>query len=747
MFTMGPIGGKNSGSLYMGESIMVRLVLRTRRPIMALMNPALVGMMAFGVVQDACVSGTQAMTNELAQVKSQDTAARVGGRNVPKGLVEQLVAKHGEGQQPRIERGLAQAARLWRNMDGDEKAFQQFTLENFIPDSDVKLLDATFERFEFALEQIDGHNNEIGRELRHWSELDVGPMIPIDRIFAAFEPAAHLTDDLFANKAAFVVLLNFPLTTLDERIENGPKWSRRQWAEARLTQRFSKRVPAEVNQKITQASADGDAYIAEYNIWMHHLIDDRGNRLFPSGLRLISHWNLRDELKADYADKGNGLAKQRMIAKVMERIVTQTIPAAVIDNPTIDWSPFSNDLRAAPEQAVEPNSPKPALRVTDSVVILHDREPDTRYARLLATFHAARLADPYSPTAPTLIARRFDENRELPEARVEKMLKDVLTSPLVPRVAKLIEQRLGRKLEPFDIWYNGFQSRGKHAEAELDGMVAKKYPNADAYHADMPRLLVGLGFTPERAKYLAANIVVDASRGAGHAMPALRRGDKPHLRTRVEKGGMNYKGYNIAVHEMGHNVEQVFSLYHVDHTLLQGVPNNAFTEALAFVFQARDLELLGLEKPDAESERLRVLNDFWMTYEICGPALVDMAVWHWMYDHPDATPADLRDATIAISKDVWNRYYAPVFGQRDVVLLGIYSHMVSLMMYLPDYPLGHLIAFQIEEHIDKSGKPLGEEFERMARFGAVTPDLWMEHATGRPVSAEPLLRATEQALR
>jgi hypothetical protein len=28
----------------------------------------------------------------------------------------------------------------------------------------------------------------------------------------------------------------------------------------------------------------------------------------------------------------------------------------------------------------------------------------------------------------------------------------------------------------------------------------------------------------------------------------------------------------------------------------------------------------------------------------------------------------------------------------------------------------------------------------------VTPDLWIEHATGSPVSAGPLLRATEAAL-
>jgi hypothetical protein len=29
----------------------------------------------------------------------------------------------------------------------------------------------------------------------------------------------------------------------------------------------------------------------------------------------------------------------------------------------------------------------------------------------------------------------------------------------------------------------------------------------------------------------------------------------------------------------------------------------------------------------------------------------------------------------------------------------------------------------------------------------VLPDLWMEHATGKPVIAEPMLHATEAALR
>ena len=228
-------------------------------------------------------------------------------------------------------------------------------------------------------------------------------------------------------------------------------------------------------------------------------------------------------------------------------------------------------------------------------------------------------------------------------------------------------------------------------------------------------------------------------------MPSGRRADFPHLRTRVGKDGMDYKGFNIAVHEMGHNVEQVFSLKNIDYYTLSSVPNTAFTEALAFTFQNRDLELLGLTKPSAENDALKTLNDFWGTYEISGVALVDMGMWHWMYAHPDATPDQLRDAVVQISKDVWNQYYAPVFHKRDVMLLGVYAHMVSDVLYLPDYPIGHMIAFQIEQQMEKAGN-VGAEFERMATFGSVTPDYWMKHATGAPVGPAALLAATEKAV-
>ncbi len=324
-------------------------------------------------------------------------------------------------------------------------------------------------------------------------------------------------------------------------------------------------------------------------------------------------------------------------------------------------------------------------------------------------------------------------------------MKQVTASPLVPAVAKLIQARLGRPLEPFDIWYDGFRARGAYEEAQLDAIVTKRYPTAEAFQKDIPNILMKFGFTLEKAKYLAGNIVVDSARGAGHAMGAAMRSEKAHLCTRMENGGTNYKGFNIALHEMGHNVEQTFSLNDVDYTLLAGVPNTAFTEALAMVLQGHDLDVLGLVAPDPQSKHLKTLNDFWNTYEISGVAMVDINVWHWMYEHPNATPEQLRDATVEIAQDIWNQYYATVFGQRDVVLLAVYSHMIDSYLYLPDYAIGHLIAFQVEEQMTKSGA-IGSEFERMAKVGRVTPDTWMMQAAGKPVGAEALLVATEQAL-
>jgi hypothetical protein len=653
-------------------------------------------------------------------------------------LEQTLVARHGESQHARIAKGLGQVAMFWRAEDGDAEDLATFVDMYFAPEGPE--LDALFERLEFGMESLDGHMLEISRDWRRQSELELGPAYSFDELMAAYAPGAHVLEDCYRNKLAFVVLLNFPMSTLEERQEAGGDWTRRQWAEARLVDRFDKRIPAEVSQAYAEASAEAETYIAGYNLWVHHVLDKKGKRPFAPGKRLLSHWNLRDELKAQYANGKAGLNAQRTMARAMERIVDQTIPACVIDNPFVDWNPFTNEVTRTDVQ----DSDRP---IPDEVEVSDAREPDRRYEVLLKDFQAVRLQDPYSPNAPTHIARSFEEGRQLPEARVKKMLEDVCGSPLVKDVARIIRKRLGRKLEPFDIWYNGLRPTSTVSEAELDVITRERYPTAQAFDEDIENILKTLGFSEERATFLASKIDVDPARGSGHAAGAARRADNARLRTRVGKSGMDYKGFNIAVHELGHNVEQVFGLNMVDHTLLQGVPNTSFTEAMAYTFQNRDLEILGVpRKEDPRAKALKVLGQFWHTYEISGVSLVDMAIWHWMYEHPDATPAELRDATLQIAKDVWNQYFAPVFGQKDCTLLAIYSHIMHAFLYIPDYAVGHLIAHQVEDQIEKSGNVAGE-VERMCRLGNIAPDLWMTQATGTPVSADALLAATAEAVK
>ena len=644
--------------------------------------------------------------------------------------VERLTERHGPEHAGRLRLGVEQVAQRWWPEDGDAEAFSSFCDTHFV--TDPQALDTTFQRLERTLEQIDGHLHEVRRELMAPLELDTGPILPTDRLLADVDLASHVEEDLFRTRVAFLALLNFPVHTLAQRLEEGPAWDRETWARSRFMDRFASRVPAAVQQEVTRVMTAADQYVAAYNIRLDRIVTPEGERPFAEGLRHISHWGLRDELAAYYVDADPaGLARQRLILRVMERIVRQEIPKAVIDNPGLLWDPVTNSVRPVEEGAAENRD-------------LAAREPDTRYATLLNIFHAVRKIDPYSPTEPTFIARRFERDRQMPEREVEALLASVMTSPEVAALGRHIAEKLGRPLEAFDIWYSGFKSRAEYQESELDEAVRSRYPNLEAFAEGMPALLENLGFTPERSRWLSERIVVDPARGAGHAIQALRREDKAHLRTRVPQGGMDYKGYNVAMHELGHNVEQVFSLNGIDHWSLAGVPNNAATEAFAFVFQGRDLEMLGLRPQDDETRRKQALSVLWNTYEIAGVSLVDMGVWNWLYRHPDATPADLREATLAIARDVWNRYFAPVFGVRDSEILAIYSHMIVYGLYLPDYAIGHIIAFQVAERIREDN--FGEETERIARQGRLTPDAWIRGAVGGPISAEPLLAAAREAL-
>lgn len=688
----------------------------------AMMSPLLLMLGCGAQTMDTSTPSTTTVTppQEQEQTVTDDDLARIEGA---------LLEKHGQPQAERIRRGLAQVRERWRPSDGDASDLQAFSEEHFLTDENV--LRDTARHLEYALEMIDGHMHEIDREVSRYQELEVGQMQPVDGLLAAYSPAAHSNEDLFKTRVAFVALLNFPVTTLEQRIGEGKTWSREQWALARLTNRFEFRLPAEINQEIARVSSNADRYIDGYNIHMGRLVTGDESVGFATDLKLISHWGLRDELRALYA-KEDGLSKQRLIATIMERIVRQEIPASVIDSGELLWNPTTNRVR-------HPDSSE--WREVE-------REEDERYQHLLNVFRAHRAADTFFPSLPSHIERSFSLEREIPEARMRELLESVLLSETSKRVGAAIRARLGRPLEPFDIWYDGFRPVGAVDEAELDRITRERYPTAEAFQQDIPRILEQLGFSTERARFLADHIVVEPARGAGHATGAQRRDDRAHLRTRVGPNGMDYKGFNIAVHELGHNVEQVFSMSMIDHTLLEGVPNTGFTEAFAFLFQTRDLELLGQTSPDGDArtraDSLRALDRLWTTFEIAGVAILDIEIWHWMYEHPEATPAELREAVVELSRVVWNRYYAPVFGVRDAVLPAIYSHIIAYGLYTPDYPVGFLITGQVESYVRE--RDLATEMERMCRLGQLAPDVWMEQAVGEPVSNAAVIEAAETAL-
>ena len=653
----------------------------------------------------------------------QDTAGTPVNDESISRTIDALVSEHGEDQQFRIERGVKQVASLWRTEDGTIDDFDQFCKGNFI--SDPCELDVLFQKISRNMEILYGHYNKVMVDLQVPLQLDVGPIHDIDKVFGAYNPSSHMSDDFYKNKIAFSVALNFPKYSLREKTEQGSGWTRQQWAHARLGDMFTSRVPASYKLKISEVETASDIYISDYNLFAGQLLDREGNTLFGPGIKLLSHWNLRDEIKSNYNSPG-GLEKQRIIYEAMKRIISQEIPAGVINSEEYTWNPYTNEA------------------FKDGKVVQLDPEGGERYQQILDNFHAMKAVDQFEPVLNTFIKRSFDGGMEISQEDIEKLFTDFASSDELKRVANLISKRLGRDLEPFDIWYDGFKPRGTISEDKLNQVTRSKYPTPEAFEKDLPVLLTKLGFSSVDAERITSRVEVDPARGSGHAWGAAMKSDKARLRTRVGKEGMDYKGYNIAVHEFGHNVEQTISLQDVDYYLLNGVPNTGFTEALAFVFQKRDLELLGLGTPDPAQVQMLILDDFWGAFEIMGVSLVDMNMWKWLYKHPDASAEELMAAVQSIAIEIWNKYFAPVLGMEDQSILAVYSHMVSNPLYLSNYAVGSLIQFQVEQYLE--GKDFAEEVKKMYALGRIIPQEWMKQAVGSKLTAGPMLAATVAAL-
>jgi len=110
---------------------------------------------------------------------------------------------------------------------------------------------------------------------------------------------------------------------------------------------------------------------------------------------------------------------------------------------------------------------------------------------------------------------------------------------------------------------------------------------------------------------------------------------------------------------------------------------------------------------------------------------------------PAATPEQLRDVTLAICDDVWQQHFARWFGHDENHLLGAYQHMIDMMLYLPNYVIGHVLAHQIRAHL--TTHDLAGEVLRMCAQGNLTPQVWLQRALGSDLSPAQLITDAARA--
>ena len=662
-----------------------------------------------------------------------NSATMISEHNIQTAITTVLQA-HPTADSAMLARGAKQVAALWQEEDGSSADFIELITYNFAATETEKV--QLYNRLAYIIEQCNQSADLLNNTLQEPTTLiGKGEPLNVDWIISGYNPMSHFAEDMFANKLAHICVLNFPHYSLDEKNQFGNRWNRQEWAYARMGDLFYTRIPGKVFAAYSQALSQAENYIASYNIMMHCLRNKQGEQLWHEPMALLSHWNLRDELKSNYslgdeAKRRECNEKQEMIYQVMLRIIRQEIPECVVNNDNFVWCPQTNEVIGGE---------------SDKAIV---REQDIRYQQIINIFHALQQVDTYRTNAPSHVLRTFNEDLEIPQEELKALFITLLESNEVKSVAQLIRERLGRDLRPYDIWYDGFKSRSTQSEDLLTAQTQKYYPNPLAFEQDMSRMLIDLGFAKDKAQEVASHIVVEAARGSGHARPCVGRQQPARLRTRVGEKGMDYKGYNIAVHEFGHNVEEVISLYDMDYYTLAGIPNTGFTEASAFLFQQRDLELLGKVARGNKAKDEEVLDLFWSMYEIMGVSLVDMAMWEWLYDNPKATAFELREAVVRIASDIWNQYYAPILGEEDSPLLGIYSHMVGYALYLPAYPIGNIVQYQLSEHLAlcNTKAEWAKEYTRIYQQGRLTPNAWMHGAVGGPMSVEPILKAVRECL-
>ena len=639
--------------------------------------------------------------------------------------VEAIVSARGESSRSAAVAGVARVADRWTAGDGDAAAFAAVCATHYVANAAERT--RLLARLEETLRQIGGHLYEMRRSLRRWNDLAGDEFPGVDDVIASFDPAPDLSDQLYRQKVAFIALLNFERPDLRAMLGHGSAWNTEEWAAARVSQQFGPRIPSELSDHARRVGHEAQNFVASFHVPVGTMVDAKGKRWFEPDRALLAHWLVREEIKAGYGDP-DGLDKQHALMWVMARHIDGSIPRAVMERRTAGaaWDPAHNTVGGV------------AVKAEDTV------GPE-RYRHILEHHAVAGRFDPMYPEAPTAIARKFDLAREIPEADVERLLIDLLDHPVRAPLAAFLRARLGRALEPQDIYFEDV-AESKPA-AEMNAAVKARFADEHAFQAALPQVLRELGFPADEADFLGTRISVEIAKGSGHAMRPMLPGYGAWLRTNRLKDELGWDGFDTAMHELGHNLEQLYSAFWAPRPALQNVPNTACTEAFAFLYQSLAKRVLGMEDAAELDKQFAVDSVITMlsACQIAGPSLLELRAWRWLYANPEATAAALRTEVLRIADDLWTRFYERDFGKDGYRILAAYQHMIGHPLYLPDYTLGHMMSHQIRSYM--RGKDLATETKRITSLGSLTPDLWMRRAVGTPVSAAPLASDAAAGLR
>ena len=622
-----------------------------------------------------------------------------------------LVKKFGAKNKSDITRGMKYAALVWDWKKGGAPAFIEFCEKHYHAPGNTR--SGLLKRIDEISHLIGGSFNVIAKTNRRGLDVADVELTPSEELLGAFAPGTHLLQDYRTFNIAALIQLNFGTDDLT------PPKTREAWAERRISGIGRVVIPAELLAESSTKSAEVDRFVTSFNIHLDKIEYRDASVKFPKDTIRVSHWGLRDFMTSQNGQE-NALAKQHAIRDLMRRVVDGEIPRAIIDNPKALWKQNGNKVVEGTKTL--------ASALTGAL----------RWEQFKKVYDVQRRIDPHTRYG-NIIDNKFKQEREISEEKVVKILTDVLSAPVAKDVAKFVEQRLGRKIEPHDLYFRSFQAGSKKDPLEFD--IRKRYPNAEVLTQAIPEILVRLGFKQERAEWIGKRIRVENSRSAGHAWGPGTDYDVALLRVRIDKDGINEEEFGTYMHELGHCVEQVLTAYEMDYKALWSVPNTAFTEGFAFTFQDKADFILG--RKAALDPDITKLQRFWEVFEITGPALTEIQLFHWLYKNPKATASDIHKQIRKIGDEIWAKYYARIFGKEGYGLMSVYSHILWCSFYLADYSMGYIIAYQVRKYL--ASREFAPEMERMCALGCIYPENWMKAAVGEEISAKPLLTDVKAA--